>query len=89
MFVITIALQRQSASNGSSRNPPSRRRLQHTETRGAVSYIQARRMREQGSGFAGNVNLALFMLRGGMLVSNERVVSRGGKVSEHCQLWWG
>lgn len=45
-------------------------------------------MRELGSRFPGDVHYALFMLRGSMLVSKVRVVSRGGKVSKHCQLWW-
>lgn len=38
--------------------------------------------------FLGVKTLALFLPRGTMLVSKVRVVSKGGKVSGHCQLWW-
>ena len=44
--------------------------------------------KELGTRFLGVIILALFLPRGTMLVSKVRVVSKGGKVSEHCQLWW-
>lgn len=41
-----------------------------------------------GTRFLGVITLALFLSRGTMLVSKVRVVPKGGKVSEHGQLWW-